>query len=366
MSRRSTDRGPEIDLNAGQHTRQPDLKLCESEGFILSGLPDDLENLLALETHFGGFEFEDKRPKKRMDHELNALKAHFASPKASTDGMKHKSMFDLVIFMESDFSRLLAEKLGRFETISERQEVWLESLGERHFRQEEVLNLVTKMRVDDNYYALPAKYCASVGFVKKALDFYSNHFRSNAFGLLDGSEVPGRSRHTRNTRSKENINTNTNQTSFSTNQSFSKKSCFDFAKPRKVFNSEIPKIKNLPVEGVTLKIKDSVELEKLLIKIEERLCPILEAKEVYYRRLRERIEVDAEQRRAKATLQLHVSRLLKNSGIEEEEVVKDVVVKLFSGWKVDCSDESLEIKDEGNHLVSNCGILWAEFILYWL
>lgn len=332
MSRRSTERGPEMEISTGIVNQQPDLRLCEPEGFILSGLPDDLDNLLSLESYFGSFEFEDKRPNKSIDNQLNALDNHFASKTKETKGMKRKSMFDLIIFMESDFSRLLCEKLDRFETIEERSEVRLENLLENQFSNQKILDLVTKMRVDDNYYALPSKFGVSVEFVKKALQFYSEHFRSNAFGLLDGFEDLKQLELSSKRRGKENFTPNA--LTITTNQSISKKSGFDIHNNRKGIETESFKLSKPPQENIILKINDSMDLEKLLRKVEERIIPILEAKETFYKGLRKKIFYEGEKQNINHIKETHVEKILKNSNLEEENIMKNIVLKLCSEWKL--------------------------------
>lgn len=151
--------------------------LCFPEGFILSGLPEQLDVLLALEKEFMEFTFEDQRLRTEHDCVLEELELCFGRKLRKESQKPRRSFFDLVVVVRSHFENLIRTRLGKFEVPGGGREVDLYFMTSAD--KEFVAEFVPKVRVNDNVYALPSKFHQNLKAIEKVVDMYRKNFTSN-------------------------------------------------------------------------------------------------------------------------------------------------------------------------------------------
>lgn len=158
--------------------------LCQPEGFLLGGLPEQLDVLLELERVFMGFDFEDQRPRIECDLILDELELCFGRKLRKSSDRAKLSFFDLIVLVRSQFEKLVRTRLSKFESVENGRQVDLDFMHESD--KEFVAEFVNKIRVDDNVYALPSKFHSNLKSLEAISKMYQDNFKGNgdfeAFG----------------------------------------------------------------------------------------------------------------------------------------------------------------------------------------
>lgn len=151
--------------------------LCHPEGFLLSGLPEQLDVLLELEKRFMGFDFEDRRPRVEGDLVLEELELCFGRKLRTESQRAKRSFFDLIVLVRSRFEQLIRTRLSKFESVESGREVDLHFMHESD--KQFVAEFVHKIRVDDNVYALPSKFHGNTKSLEAISEMYQSNFKGN-------------------------------------------------------------------------------------------------------------------------------------------------------------------------------------------